>query len=94
MLRQYSPQRSRAVYLRNKSYRVGTIDIGETFHWNGRLCMVAGWFPREIGAAAKVDGRYVSRKVAHGGHLALVQDVRSRRTFPLADHHIMRALEA
>lgn len=95
MLRQYSPQRFRYLQIGDRLEQVGTVPIGTIFRsspdsrrgWDRKL-MVEAWLPREIGAAAMVNGKYVNRFAARGGHLAIVRDLANGSRFELADHYI------
>lgn len=75
MLRQYSPQRFRYQEIGGRLLHVGTVPIGTVFRSSpdykpgkDRKLIVEAWFPREIGASRKVNGRYVNGYVANGGH--------------------------
>lgn len=78
MLRQYSPQRFRYETIRNTWHAVGTVPVGTIFRsadagrypYKQRKLIVEAWHPREIGAAARVNGKYENRFAARGGHLA------------------------
>lgn len=100
MIRQYNPQRFVFAALRagnrEKTVRVGTIPVGTIVYIDGRRTgvyrapwIVMAWLPREIGAAAVVNGKYVNRMMAGGGHLAMVKSLRDGRITTVADHHLL-----
>jgi hypothetical protein len=96
MLRQYGPQRFRYQTIGDRHLPVGTIPIGTIFRCNpvghrrqtDRPMIVEAWLPREIGAARKINGRYVNSYVARGGHLAQVRCLETGERKLIADHFI------
>lgn len=101
MLRQYAPQRQRNERIGNHDRAVGTIGIGTIFRIHddnglrrGRALIVEAWYPRCVGAGRRVAGRYADTFVARGGHLAQVRDLATGRRLTMADHHILRAIDA
>ena len=91
MLNQYNPQRHRWATLRGRDVRVGSVPVGTiiTRPKQGTV-IVEAWFPREITAARKEKGRWLSVFVAGGGHLAQVRRLADGQRLRIADHHLIR----
>lgn len=100
MMRQYAPSPFRYQTIRagniERTMPVGTISVGTIFRCQSmesrrkgeRRMIVEAWLPREIGAARKVNGRYVNGYVARGGHLAQVRCLDTGEHKLLADNFI------
>ena len=94
MLNQYNPQRHRWTTLRGQELRIGVVPAGTivALPKQGKV-IVEAWLPREITAAKKEKGRWVSVFVA-GGHLAQVRRLADGQRLRIADHHLIRHGEA
>ena len=95
MIHQHNPQRHRWMTLRGRDVRVGTVPVGTivALPKQGKV-IVEAWLPREIAAARKEKGRWVSVFVAGGGHLAQVRCLADGKRLRIADHHLVRHAEA
>lgn len=101
MIRQFYPQRARAQRFHGRP--IGTIPAGSILYIQHsgygqppvrvNPWIVEAWIPRTIGAAARVNGRYVDRRAA-GGHLAIVRSLRNGRRTTVADHFLVWADDA
>jgi len=98
MIRQYHAQR----FLAGTSPRaIGTIPVGSILYIQDRPSrhtspsfrnpwIVEAFVPREVGAAKKVDGHYVSTFMA-GGHLAVVRSLRTNERRLASDTYLLHA---
>lgn len=96
MLRQYAPPRYRYETVRGRTVAVGTVPVGEIFHYapsrgaGPRAYIVEAWLTRAY-ARADRTGRF--SYLARGGHLAVVRDLATERQAMLADTIIRACLD-
>lgn len=91
MMRQYAPQRHRIETVGSRRVPVGTLRAGTIVRLPTGRAIVEAWFPREIGAGAREGGRWVSRFMARGGHLAQVRMLGSGEIRRVSDAWFSRA---
>jgi len=93
MLRQYRAQRHRYIETPRGWLPVGTIPVDTICrpHNCRSNVEVLAWLPRDYATYSR--GRFSSKRIA-GGHLALVRDLRSGRTFELSDVWLLDAEDA
>lgn len=96
MFTQYRPQRHRIRTLPNgRAVQVGTMEIGSIFRAsNGRKnasYIIEAWHNREYYPCTASRPRTIFMV---GGHLATVRNLGTGERSQLADHHIMRLLDA